>query len=100
MLLFQNQFADPLAATLPFKHWNVGVGMILKCGLDCLVCWQGFSVRGAESELDGYKQVEDGEVENLAPTVDNTQGTYTFGGPTAGQPNLPRGGFNFGTPMS
>jgi uncharacterized protein YaaN involved in tellurite resistance len=54
----------------------------------------------AANMLQQYFEVEDGEVENLAPTVDNTQGTYTFGAPPSAQPGLPQGGFNFGTPMS
>lgn len=70
----------------------------------------------AASILEAYFDVEDGEVENLAPQVDANAGTYTFGGPM--QPAGPGNGaipsstvqqhpsanltnFNFGgTPMS
>jgi Atypical Arm repeat/Armadillo/beta-catenin-like repeat len=46
--------------------------------------------------LETFFDVEDGEVENLAPQVDVDQGTYTFGAPAApGVPGLPQGGFNF-----
>lgn len=42
--------------------------------------------------LEQYFDVEDGEVENLAPAVDSSAGVYAFGaGPTA-----PSGGFDFG----
>ncbi|KAK9829264.1 hypothetical protein WJX72_004853 [[Myrmecia] bisecta] len=50
--------------------------------------------------LETYFDVEDSEVENLAPQVDANQGTYAFGAPAAGQPGMaaPQGGFNF-SPM-
>ena len=45
--------------------------------------------------LEHYFDVEDGEVENLAPAVDAAAGTYAFGaGAGVGAP--PAGGFNFG----
>ncbi|GAB4816813.1 hypothetical protein N2152v2_003859 [Parachlorella kessleri] len=44
--------------------------------------------------LENYFDVEDGEVENLAPAVDAAQGTYQFGAPGFGQ-QQPQGGFNF-----
>lgn len=48
--------------------------------------------------LEAYFDVEEGEVENLVPTVDASQGTYTFGASQEAQP-LQQGGFNF-APMS
>ena len=48
--------------------------------------------------LETYFDVEDGEVENLAPAVDAAAGTYTFGagaGAAAAAPGA-GGGFNFG----
>ena len=69
----------------------------------------------AANILEAYFDVEDGEVENLAPTVDAHAGTYSFGGahgggaPPPGNGGLPgagasgaahTGGFDFGTPMS
>jgi importin subunit alpha-1 len=56
----------------------------------------------AANILEAFFDVEDGEVENLAPAIDANQGTYSFGGtgaPAAGG-GLPQGGFNFGTSMS
>lgn len=47
--------------------------------------------------LETYFELEDGEVENLAPGLDANQGTYTFGNGAA--PGAPQGGFNFGNPM-
>ena len=56
----------------------------------------------AANILEAFFDVEDGEVENLAPAVDANQGTYSFGAPpsAATQGAVPQGGFNFGTPMS
>ena len=51
--------------------------------------------------LETYFDVEDTEVENLAPAVDAAAGTYAFGGaPGGGAPGgpagaPPAGGFNF-----
>jgi len=45
--------------------------------------------------LETYFDVEDGEVENLAPSVDAAAGTYAFG-TAAGAQGAPAGGFNFG----
>jgi HEAT repeat protein len=46
--------------------------------------------------METFFDVEDGEVENLAPQVNSGQSTYTFQAPAAGgQPS-----FNFGAPMS
>jgi hypothetical protein len=61
--------------------------------------------------LETFFDVEDGEVENLAPGVDANHGTYHFGGPRGpvdpaaqGAPQIPpgaqNGGFNFGAPMA
>lgn len=60
--------------------------------------------------LETFFDVEDGEVENLAPGVDANHGTYHFGGPRGpgdpvpGNPQVPpgaqNGGFNFGAPMA
>jgi hypothetical protein len=63
------------------------------------------------SILESFFDVEDGEVENLAPGVDVNHGTYHFGGPRGpGEPGAPgvapiqnttqNGGFNFGAPMA
>lgn len=50
----------------------------------------------AVSILETYFDVEDGEVENVAPQMDAAHGTYTFGAQQGqGQP----GAFNFGAPM-
>jgi HEAT repeat protein len=52
--------------------------------------------------LEAYFDVEDGEVENLAPGVDAAAGTYTFGQAPGGGAGgfgggaAPQGGFNFG----
>ena len=48
----------------------------------------------AVSILEAFFDVEDGEVENLAPAVDANQGTYAFGG---GAPASSGGAFNFST---
>ncbi|EIE22441.1 importin alpha [Coccomyxa subellipsoidea C-169] len=53
----------------------------------------------AANILEAFFDVEDGEVENLAPAIDANQGTYSFAAPPAGGA-LPQGGFNFGTSMS
>lgn len=51
----------------------------------------------AVSILETYFDVEDGEVENLAPQMDAQQGTYAFG---ANHGQQGQGGtFNFGAPM-
>lgn len=57
--------------------------------------------------LETFFDVEDGEVENLAPGVDANHGTYNFGGargpvdPSAApMPGSQNGGFNFGAPMA
>ena len=52
----------------------------------------------AVSILETFYEVENGEVENLAPAVDASAGVYSFG--AEGQASThPQGGFNFGTPM-
>lgn len=51
----------------------------------------------AVSILETFFDVEDGEVENLAPQMDDHQGTYAFGA-GQGQPQG-QGAFNFGAPM-
>lgn len=51
----------------------------------------------AVSTLETYFELEDGEVENLAPGLDANQATYAFGNGAA--PGAPQGGFNFGNPM-
>jgi importin subunit alpha-6/7 len=43
--------------------------------------------------LETYFEVEDGEVENLAPQQDASAGTYAF---DAGNGAAPGGGFTFG----
>ena len=53
----------------------------------------------AVSILETFFDVEDGEVENLAPQLDAAQGTYSFGtGNAPAQPGQ-QGAFNFGAPM-
>ncbi|CAK0780967.1 hypothetical protein CVIRNUC_005238 [Coccomyxa viridis] len=58
----------------------------------------------AANILEAFFDVEDGEVENLAPQVDSNHSTYTFGAAAPGeapqQPGPQQGGFNFGTPMA
>ena len=47
--------------------------------------------RGCLGALQTFFDVEDGEVENLAPETDANAGAYQFGGHQPQQP----GGFNF-----
>jgi len=43
--------------------------------------------------LEEYFEIEEEEVENLAPQIDSSAGTYTFA-PQSGS-GAPAGGFNF-----
>lgn len=52
----------------------------------------------AVSILENFFDVEDGEVENLAPQIVAGQGTYAFGA-NQGQQGNQGGAFNFGAPM-
>ena len=44
--------------------------------------------------LETYFDIDEGEDQNLAPSMDASQGRYAFGAP--GQVAAPQGGFNFG----
>lgn len=45
--------------------------------------------------LETYFETEEGEDQNLAPSMDASAGAYAFGAPAAGQAP-PGGAFNFG----